>query len=318
MSPGEAMTPEDRLAAAAIAAVPDWRGASVAFRDVTAPVMSPMHRNVDSLCFVVDVDANSFFLKIAHPDMRGLRPVQRTFAAAAVAAGQGVSPQPLHCLPDHDALVFAYLGDAWRTARVDDLRAPATMASTIAAKKRLPSQPKLGHSWSIFDGIRSVAPAAAARRADDTATPHGMIEAAHNIEAAFAAAGFDQAPCHADGLASNIMLGPNGTICLVDFDSACDTDPLYDLGILLNEAYVFDEEMAPALEVFAGRVQQAMLHRCRLYAIADALFWGLWANGMAATTSRPSIEFLKYAQWRLLRCRTALLDPRFERMLRMI
>ena len=317
MTPGQATTPEHLRAEAAIAAVHDWRGTAIDYRDVTAPVMSPMHRNVDSLCFVVEVDATTYFLKITHPD-GGEISVPRAFAAASLAARHGISPTPLHCVAAHDAIVFAFLGEGWRTARVDDLREPDTMAATIAAKKRLQAQPRLGNTWSVFDGIREIAPAATERGAVDRASIQWMLAAADDIEAAFAAAGFDLAPCHADGLASNIMLGPNGAVRLVDFDRACDTDPLYDLGILLNEAYAFEEEMAPALEAFEGGVRQATLHRCRLYAIADDLYWALWASERAATTTRPGVEFLKYAQWRFLRCRMALLDPRFERMLRTI
>ena len=317
MRPGEASSPEERIAEAVIAAVPEWAGAAVSYRDVTTPVMSPMHRNVDSFCFAVDVDAESFFLKIAHPDVRANITVPRVFAAAALAAELGVSPKPLHCVAAHDAIVFEYLDESWRPARVDDIRRPTTMESTIAAKKRFQSQPLLGHAWSVFDGVRDLL-STALDEAIDIASTAWMIEAVQDIEAAFGAAGFDVAPCHADGIASNIMLGPNGSLRLIDFDQACDTDPLYDLGVLLNEAYAFEEEMAPGLEAFEGGVRPATLARCRLYGAADDLYWALWSSVMAATTSRRGVEFLKYAQWRFLRCRMALQDPGFERLLRTI
>ena len=71
---------------------------------------------------------------------------------------------------------------------------------------------------------------------------------------------------------------------LVDFDAACNTDPLYDVAILLNEAYAFEDEMMPALEMYEGRVHPATLARCRLYAVADDFYWGLWASRMDATS----------------------------------
>ena len=318
MKCGAATTARERLAEAAIAAVPDWDGATIDYRDMTAPVMSPMHKNVDSLCFAVDVYAAPYFMKIVHPEFRMDSDVPATFAAAQSAASLGVAPRALHCLAAHHAIVFDRLGSGWRTAKSDDLRAPELMAAVIAAKKKIHAGAALGRSWTVFDGIRAISLRACESRAVDCASVLWMIKAAHDIEAAFEAAGFDTAPCHADGLASNVMIGEGGDVRLVDFDMACDTDPLYDLGIVLNEAYAFDEELGLALEVYEGHVRSATRDRCRLYGIADDLYWGLWASQMHATSCRRAIEFLKYSQWRLLRCSMAMQDPDFERKLRMI
>ncbi|VFU08737.1 protein of unknown function [Methylocella tundrae] len=37
---------------------------------------------------------------------------------------------------------------------------------------------------------------------------------------------------------------------------------------------------------------------------------------MNVVSARKGVEFLKYAQWRLLRCRMTIRDARFEDMLR--
>ena len=63
-------------------------------------------------------------------------------------------------------------------------------------------------------------------------------------------------------------------------------------------------------------MRPATLARCRLYAVADDLAWGVWGLVMDATSSRCHFEFLKYANWRLLRCRMALRHPGFEERLR--
>jgi hypothetical protein len=318
MSAAGTLSAEARLAEAAIAVVPGWAGRAVSYREVTAPVMSPMHRNVDSLGFVVEVDASSYFLKIAHPDVRAQILTERVFAAAHRAGTLGLAPMPLDCLPAHHAIVFERLDESWHPARIDDIRRPTVMEGAITAKAALHTQPRIGWAWSVFDGIRDVAARVATASSIEPALFNWMIAAADDIEAAFKAAGTDVATCHADGLACNVMVGPNDTVRLIDFDQACDTDPLYDIGILLNEAYAFPEEMAPALEMYEGRVRPATLNRCRLYGIADDLYWAMCSSSTAATTSRPGIEFLKYAQWRLLRCRMALQDADFESMLRAI
>jgi hypothetical protein len=318
MKLGEARTSEERLAEAAIAAVGDWSGSSISYRDVTAPVMSPMHKGVDSLCFAVDVDEDPVFLKIVHPELRSEIDVSDVFAAASASASMGVTPAPVRCLPDHGAIVFQRLDEGWRSARTDDLRKMAVMMPVIDAKRRIHLGPRFARTWSVFDGIRAF-PSDVIMAAPVAPTELlWMIDAAHDIAAAFDGAGFDTVPCHADGLASNVMVGPNEAVQLVDFDTACNTDPIYDLAIVLNEAYAFEEEMRPALEAFEGSVRSSTLDRCRLYGIADDLYWALWSSKMNLTSSRHGIEFLKYAQWRFLRCRMALQDPDFERKLRSI
>ena len=58
--------------------------------------------------------------------------------------------------------------------------------------------------------------------------------------------------------------------------------------------------------------------RAILYGAADDLRWGLIAATLAATSPRTSLEFLKFASWRFLRCRMAMRDPRFPERLRMV
>ncbi len=301
----------ERAAEAAARAVPGWADAAVALRRAAAPVMSPTHRAVDADCWALDVAGAPCFLKVVHPEMRDAIDVPASFAAARAAAEAGVAPAALHCLPDHHATVFARLDEPWRTARVDDLARPAVMAGVLAAKRRVHALAPFGRTWSVFDAVRALPDPA-----DDVPDLWWMRDALGDIEAAVTAAGIDARPCHADGLASNVLIGPGDAVRLVDWDDARDTDPLYDVAVLLNEAYAFADDMLPALEAYDGTARPATLARCRLYAIADDLHWGMWAYAMDATSARRGVEFLKYANWRLLRCRLALRDPGYERWLR--
>ncbi len=315
---GEAASAEDRAAEAAIRLIPEWSGAAVRYGRAAAPVMSPMHKAVDSDCYAVDVDDAPYFLKIIHPELRATVDLAASFDAAIKAAACGVAPVARHCLPAAHALVFDRLDADWRTAMVDDLRAASAMSEVLAAKKRIHAGASFQKTWSVFDAIAALLLLLSADERERVPDLWWLSDAVGDIGAAFAAAGTDSTPCHADGLASNIMLGPGGAVRLVDFDGACNTDPLYDVAILLNEAYAFEDEMMPALEIYEGRVRPATLARCRLYAIADDFYWGLWASRMDATSARRGIEFLKYANWRLLRCRMALGETGAERWLRTI
>ncbi|HEV7834709.1 MAG TPA: phosphotransferase [Caballeronia sp.] len=141
-----------------------------------------------------------------------------------------------------------------------------------------------------------------------TADLAALVATASRMSAAINASGIDTCPCHADGVTSNVMLhgdDPTGALRLVDFDEAANTDPAFDIAVTLNEVLSDLSTWPAALEMPNGHMTNAMLARTRCYAFADDLRWGLWGLKMDATSPRRHIEFLKYAQWRLLRCSMA-------------
>jgi thiamine kinase-like enzyme len=140
----------------------------------------------------------------------------------------------------------------------------------------------------------------------------------HVLEAlaAIAAGGIDLVPAHGDGNATNVMLGPDGAVRLLDYDAAGSMDPFLDLGSYLVEAHEFDPGAREAFEVFWGRFDERLFNRARLYGVADDLRWGLIGAVLAARSRRVQLEFLKFADWRFLRCRLAVRDPRFEERVR--
>ena len=112
------------------------------------------------------------------------------------------------------------------------------------------------------------------------------------------------------------MIGPGGAVQLVDFDMAANKDPYFDLGSVMVEAFQFAEDCRQVLEIYDGYVSEAHYGRCRLYGIADDLMWALWGFICFAQSPRKEVEFTKYAEWRLLRCRWQFGDPDFDRWMR--
>jgi thiamine kinase-like enzyme len=214
-------------------------------------------------------------------------------------------------LPQHRAVAYAYLPPPWRGARLDDLTRPEVLQAAIAAKRAVRQGPALPRTWDVFDRVRLYARTA---QAGGTAMPGDMpvlLARVAEIGSALAAAGRDEAPCHNDGHASNLLLDPDGKVLLADFDCAGQADPCYDLAVLLNEASSAGVDWRAGVEIDQGRCDQRVLNRCRAYAVADDLLWGLWGLTLSAISPRRDIEFLKYGEWRLLRCRMALREPGF-------
>ncbi|WP_245501277.1 phosphotransferase family protein [Lichenibacterium minor] len=278
-----------------------------------APIASPMHRAVASDCVRVErAGGAAAFLKIRHPDMAA-DVVPWAADAARKAAALGVGPDVLG--EAEGVLALACLDPPWRTATVGDLQDADTLGRVLDAKRRLHADAPLGRRFCPFDRIRALAVEAAATEAPLPRDATSLLAAVDLVREAIAAAGFDLRFCHNDGTASNVML--DGTaLRLVDFDAAGDNDPWFDVATTINEACEFDAERRAAVERYAGRCDERLFNRCRLYGAVDDLMWGLWGVTRAVTTRRSGIEFFKYGQWRLLHARTALAARDFETWLR--
>lgn len=315
---GQAETEAESLAEAALSSCPAWQGRAVAYAPAGAGIVSPSHRGVDAQQWKVAVDGAepAVLLKVFHDDQKPFIDAARSHAATAQAAGLGITPRPLFCTDR--ALAVELLPSDWRTAAMDSLRDAGRMEKVIALKRRMHASTPLSGAQTVFERLRALKELMLAAGVAMPADLWWLQAGVDDIETTIAAAGYDTVPAHADGLASNVMYTDGGDVLLVDFDEARNVDPYYELGILLNEAFVFDSEMLPALEIFDGAVRQQSLARCRLYAVADDLYWGLWAAMMDAQSPRGGIEFQKYSNWRLLRCRMALRHPGFEERLRQV
>ncbi|KQR81707.1 hypothetical protein ASG35_05280 [Burkholderia sp. Leaf177] len=303
---------------AAIRSIDAWATAQISCEAALTPVMSPMHRGVSSECFRLGIDGAppSLFVKIVHRDLAEAVDVGASFRAAAAVATIGLTPSPRHLNESFGLTAFDLLEDTWRTAHLDDLAVPATLEKVLAAKRAIHALPPFERDSNVFDRIGRLAAAMTL-----TADLAPLVATASRMSAAIGASGYDTRPCHVDGVTSNVMLhgeDSNSALQLVDFDEAANTDPAFDIAVTLNEVLPELSTWPAALEMANGHVTDAALARTRCYAFADDLRWGLWGLKMNATSPRLHIEFLKYAQWRLLRCSMAASRMDIDHLLTLI
>jgi Phosphotransferase enzyme family len=297
-----------------VLAASPWAGRrGLSWRPGPAAVASPMCQAVDWSNWVVTCadEPEALFVKILEPDMRAFVDPAAAYAGARMAAEIGVAPSIRFFLPEHAAIGSSFLPAPWRGARLDDLQRPEVMQAAIAAKKALRQGGALGRRWNVFERVEACA---AIARTTGTALPEDvpvLLSQVRTIERAIQGAGHDELPCHNDGQASNILLAENGRVLLADFDCAGQADPYYDLAVLLNEANSFEDGWRAGIEMHDGHCDERLLNRCRAYGVADDLLWGLWGLVASATSPRRHLEFLKYGEWRLLRCRMALREAGF-------
>jgi hypothetical protein len=284
------------------------------------PVASPSYHAVESASFNVAPDGKeaTLFLRLGIDEVAELVDDDAAFAAARRFHGLGLSPEPIGRAADERAVLFARLGKGWRAAKIDDLMQGGAVACLIAMQKTIAAGAAFRRSWSVFDGIDRLWPLVSGTDAALPRDADWMLAWMTPIREAIAAAGIDLKPAHGDPHSSNVMLGPDGAMMLVDFDMAADVDLYYQLGVQMNEIYQFESQMKPLLEMHDGRFSEKAFSRCRLYAAADDLYWALRSLLQNARSPLRSVEFLKYAGWRFLRCRMLLGNPGFEERLRSI
>ncbi len=316
------MSAKDALAAARalVATVPGWSGREATFRPGVVPMASPMNQGVDATSLRTRDPAGgpSLWVKIIHPDAALFAEPSSVVAAAREAGLRGIGPEVLAADPRTGDLVMQDLGESHRVATLNRLAEPAIRDAVLEARRAFHAGPRLPRTTSVFDHIEALLLAAGESRATLPADHAWLLDNCRAAAKAIRAAGIDTVPAHGDGNASNVMIDEAGGVLLVDFDLAANIDPFEDLGSFLVEAHAFDPPAMESFEAFHGRFDERLFNRARLYGVADDLRWGLISAILAWTSPRTDLEFLKYAEWRFLRCRMAMRDQRFEERTRRV
>lgn len=317
---GTAADPAEVRAEAVLSAVPGLDLAGVAYGPAVAGVASPSFHAVESVSFAVAAtgDRAEAFLKLTVPQVAPLVDLETAFRAAGALNVMGFAPEPLHLDAERGGILFAHLGTGYQPAKIDDLIAPDRVAALVEIHRAIAGGLPFGRPWTVFRGIRQLKAMLAALGRRLPADADWLFAVTDMIEAAIEAAGYDLRPAHADPHSSNVMIGPDGRLMLVDFDMAADVDPYYQLGTEMNELYQFDSDMRPLLEIHDGACSDGAFARCRLYAAADDLYWALRSLIHEELTPLRSLEFLKYAEWRFLRCRMLMGRPGLDALIRAI
>lgn len=304
-------TPDAALAASPLAGRPGLR-----WTPGLPTVASPMRQATEATNLVVEADGMApVFLKLYGPDAEDID-LDAAWAGTSAAGALGVGATARFVLPAQRALAVDLLAPPWRPALLHDLARPSVLAAAIAAKRTFHAGAPLPRAFDVFaetEALLARARASGAALPGDVAALAGWSRGA---AAAVAASGTDLSPCHNDGSASSLMLGEGDTVRLVDFDDAGQSDPIYDLALLLNEASAFGDPWAAGVAAYAGSAEARLVDRARVYAVADDIRWGLRGWLLSALSRRRDVEFLKYGEWRLLRARMALREPDFAARLR--
>lgn len=290
-------------------------------------VAMPMHMGLDALVTPVDGTGAALIVKTYLPG--ALAPFTfGTAAEAAARAGElGIAPALTGTDATMQTLLFERLGEGWRMASVADLLSEDRLSedwlsAVVAALRTWHGSAPLTSSVSPLELFRAhLATAEACPLPVLPATLRmdlaGLTQWVERIAGALDAAGSAKVPLHGEILASNLMLGPDGQVRLLDFDRATMGDPFRDLAALSLEACVDDEDRARLVTLYTGQPASAAdMARLKLLGMLEDACWALWALIGETVPERRGPELYKYATNRLIRFRLCLSSYDMARLLR--
>lgn len=305
----------EEIAEAALKNVDMLDSTRVQYEPSIGSVVSPIHRGVESACFDVNANGEELFLKVRYPDMAAFFDETFVHEGAQRSSELRIGPRLINAQPGIGSYLFERLGSDWHWGKVDDFENHTVLENTVNAKRALHDSSTFGSNQSVFDVIERYAEIVTTENIPVPKTIGDVLAKARMSAEAIKAAGVTLKPCHGDGVASNVMISITNEVQLVDFDSAGNHDPYFDLGSMIVEIAQFPDLARTVLEIYDGECREAEFSRCMLYGIADDLKWALWGFISFVRSQRSQVEFVKYAEWRLLRGLSNAHSQNFDRWL---
>ena len=287
-------------------------GEYAALQDVIIPNAHTMNRGVDGTSGCILGKTQFYHLKIWSKDQKNWMDFANAKDMAHASGKAGISPLLKASSSANNAFLFDHLGDGWRFAMAKDFREGGLREKAIIATKLLHALPLLEKGRSIFQRIDTMheivengVTDAITGNVISIPKPENycmMRDWVMRISRSFEAAGYDVTACHVENSLSNVMIGPSGSIKLVDFDRAANGDPLADIGALCNEYHRTEDDILQAVEIYSGKPDKAIIARVKLHMIASAFYWGLWGKVSHFLSTRREIEYYKYGENQFVRC----------------
>lgn len=275
-----------------------------------AALASPSYQALESRSLIT----GGTFVKRIHPEMAEGFDLAAAFELAKRAGQAGAGPEVYWSDLASGTIAMKVLGGDWTTARQSDLQSPGVIQAAMQAMKKLHACTAIPHRFNPFAKIDELTESCVREGVplpDDSTWLRRVIAMAEPLLDSATLA-----PCRNDGSSSNLMLGPEGQVLLVDYDRAGMNDPLYDVGCLLAEMTDHERDMHDGLTAYAGTFDEVGFARARLWSHVDDMLHALWSRRMAHRSERKAVEWIKYGEWRLLRLRMALVHPLFEEKIR--
>ena len=270
-------------AAQAVQMVPGWLHAKASISELGGGLTNRSYR--------IDIAGQSFVLRLddAHTHLFDLDR-KTELSVLAAASSEDLAPQVIHADPEPGILVSRFVaGSTWT---VNELGLRDNIDSLAELLRGVHSLPQSGVT---FDAVAIARTYAQNLRAD----PELHSFATVCVDSIAAMPGPESlCCCHNDVVLANVIGLPRPV--LLDWEYACDNDPMFDLASLIRYHDLPDSLAATLLDAYAGVRATAFRERLgvqlRLY---DALQWLWFANRQLASPDSRQAERLRELQQRI-------------------
>lgn len=279
-----------------------------------APYAMSMHTGLDADSAFIECDGAQYFLKLHHQELPGAADSHLAATAARAAARVGAAPGFVEHATHSGATLFERAPAGWRTVMRPDFDNPDIKASALRTIKRWHGTDTLPidrPAWHFIDATLTAIDAilgGASEQAQLVVPEDFELLRRHSADLlkVIALSPAPQVPLHGQILASNMLVGPENQILLVDFDHAANGDPLWDLAALALAFDCPDAEHAELLTQYGIAAEAHTLTRLHACMALLDVGWGLWGRLAHFLSPRSNIEFFKYGETRLVRARGRL------------
>jgi thiamine kinase-like enzyme len=285
----------------AILRVPMWR-------DATEIQISPLEGGITNRNYRVDVDGESYHLRLAGENT-GMLGIDREheYHAAQVAGDHGIAPGVVYFIRPEGYLVTRFI--AGRPILAEEMRLPENIQRVTGLLKELHAMPPIPGVFNSFRVLRDYAEIA---RRYNVRFPHNLDWLIHHMnvaEAALSSRPLTLCPCHNDLLNANFLLADS--LYILDWEYAGMGDIFFDLANFSNNQELNESESHLLLECYFGKVTTqdwAHFHIMKVMSDFREAMWGLVQIGI----SDLDFDFRDYADKHFDRLTTNIQNPNWE------
>jgi thiamine kinase-like enzyme len=305
---GEASTVAEKAAESAIQQVDVWKNREVHYHPITGGLSNSNWR------IEISGDAARYFLKVPGAGTEKFINRVVTNQIGKQAFDLGIGPEPFHFDPQTGVEIMLFL-EGYRCLTNFDFKDLKVTSEVLAVYKKFHSGNLLGITKTQFDMVDEHLQQANELKPKLPADMPWLVDRYTQAKQAMLAAGLDMVPCFNDPIPGNFMVKQAAPMKLVDFEFSSNNDRSCELGVLLGEMFIAEEDCMALLESYYGKVTQSTFSRFQLgRAVAD-MKWGLWGI-VNRKLSSWDFDYHKYGIWKLKRARSVILDQRWDWWLR--
>lgn len=284
---------------------PEWVGKSYTHEPVTGGLT-----NYNYKLRIEGIDGE-VFAKIPGPGTEAFIDRNAANLAAVQAAAAGISPKVYYLDRETGVEFSEFIGEEYRTATTLDFQDMETFNKVMDVYRQWHATPPLPDTKTMFDMVDEHLEQV---KTGDVELPGFAAEVLANYERAkerYLSSGLKMVPAHNDPMPGNFLLSDDRPVKLLDFEYAANNDVAYELGVLLCEMFVSEENTRLLVERYLGHFDEQFFARVMVSRMIADTKWGLW--GLINNAVRnEEFDYYKYGAWKLYRTLQVSRHPDFD------